>query len=143
MSRLSATRSVAVPRVGVALSTKTRFRGPVVGQTSLGRWLNMRRGGVAARSACKCTWSEAPVADVVIAGSACHAGGRGFEARRSRLLKCLQIGICVAGSDAACTRPTSWIPTAGTSMSSNPAPSARCHTRRTDSRVDARKGPGH
>jgi Ohr subfamily peroxiredoxin len=43
MSRLSATRSVDVPRVGVALSTKTSFRGPVVAQTSLGRWLNMRR----------------------------------------------------------------------------------------------------
>ncbi len=24
----------------------------------------------------------------------CHAGGRGFESRRSRLLKCLQIGTC-------------------------------------------------
>ena len=24
---------------------------------------------------------------------ACHAGGRGFESRRSRLLKCLQVGI--------------------------------------------------
>jgi hypothetical protein len=26
------------------------------------------------------------------AGAACHAGGRGFESRRSRLSKCLQIG---------------------------------------------------
>ena len=25
---------------------------------------------------------------------ACHAGGRGFESRRSRLSKCLQIGMC-------------------------------------------------
>jgi hypothetical protein len=33
---------------------------------------------------------------VVPPDSACHAGGRGFECRRSRLLKRLQIGIFVA-----------------------------------------------
>ena len=30
----------------------------------------------------------------------CHAGGRGFESRRSRLLKCLQIGSIVVRSGA-------------------------------------------
>jgi hypothetical protein len=30
--------------------------------------------------------------DVVVPDSACHAGGRGFESRRSRLSKCLQTG---------------------------------------------------
>jgi hypothetical protein len=29
---------------------------------------------------------------VIASDSACHAGGRGFGSRRSRLLKCLQIG---------------------------------------------------
>ena len=32
---------------------------------------------------------------------ACHAGGRGFESRRSRFSKCLQIGISVVCSDGA------------------------------------------
>jgi hypothetical protein len=31
---------------------------------------------------------------VVVPESACHAGGRGFESRRSRASKCLQIGAC-------------------------------------------------
>jgi hypothetical protein len=37
---------------------------------------------------------------VVTPESACHAGGRGFESRRSRLLKSLQIDISVVQSDA-------------------------------------------
>jgi hypothetical protein len=36
-------------------------------------------------------WSHSSL-DVGVPDSACHAGGRGFESRRSRLLKCLQIG---------------------------------------------------
>ncbi len=35
------------------------------------------------------------------AGTVCHAGGRGFESRRSRLLKCLQVGFYVACLDTS------------------------------------------
>ena len=39
---------------------------------------------------------------------ACHAGGRGFESRRSRLLKCLQIGslCCLFRRSLSCSRPS-------------------------------------
>jgi hypothetical protein len=40
------------------------------------------------------------VVHVVILEVACHAGGRGFESRRSRLSKCLQIGTISCQLDA-------------------------------------------
>jgi hypothetical protein len=42
--------------------------------------------------------SEPPVAVELV--PVCHAGGRGFESRRSRLSKCLQIGMSVVRPDA-------------------------------------------
>src|SRR6266699_2106364 len=80
-SPLRATRSAGhVPGVGVALSMKTSFRGPLVAQTSIGRLAQPCGEDVAAQR-------KAPANElvqrrlsrsVVAAESACHAGGRGF-----------------------------------------------------------------
>src|SRR5947199_6596542 len=72
---------------------KTRFRGPLVARTSLGRLAQPCGEGAT-------TYSKVPAngcipnnssPGVVVPNSACHAGGRGFESRRSRK-KDLQTG---------------------------------------------------
>src|SRR5947208_6049531 len=73
-----------------SLSMKTRFRGPLVAQTSLGRLA--QPCGAEDTSERKVPANE-PVQrrsrpGVVVPESACHAGGRGFESRRSRLRSC-------------------------------------------------------
>jgi hypothetical protein len=70
-----------------SLSIETRFRGPLVAQTSIGRLA--QPCGAEDTSERKVTANE-PVQrrsspGVVVPNSACHAGGRGFESRRSRL----------------------------------------------------------
>ena len=49
-------------------------------------------------------------ASVVVPDSACYAGGRGFESRRSRLLKCLQIGRfrCLVRREYGADGPIPW-----------------------------------
>src|SRR5437764_11352671 len=87
----------------VAMSMKTRFRGPLVAQTSIRRLA--QPCGAEAASEPKVPANEdvqrrwAP--GVVVPDSACHAGGRGFESRRSRQ-KSLQIEIfcCPLGRDS-------------------------------------------
>jgi hypothetical protein len=97
LNRLSAPRCAGDglgPRRGVVLSTETSFRGPLVAQTSVTRLAQPWGADVRARQ-------KVPANDavqrrsslsVVVSDSACHAGGRGFESRRSRFSKCLQIG---------------------------------------------------
>jgi hypothetical protein len=69
-----------------SLSMKTRFRGPVVAQTSIER-LAQPCGAEDTRE--RKVPANEPVqrrssSGVVVPNSACHAGGRGFESRRSR-----------------------------------------------------------
>ncbi len=71
----------------VGESRLTTFRGPLVAQTSMRRLAQPCEAGAA-------SGRKAPVNEairrssspgVVVPDSACHAGGRGFESRRSRL----------------------------------------------------------
>ena len=72
--------------LGAVLSMRTRFRGPLVAQTS-SRRLAQPCGGDAAAGR-KVPANEPvrrrPSRGIVVPDSACHAGGRGFESRRSR-----------------------------------------------------------
>jgi hypothetical protein len=97
---------------GRLTSRLTTFRGPLVAQTSIGRLAQPR--GAESASGRKMP-ANSPVRrhsspGVVVPDSACHAGGRGFESRRSRLLKCLQIGtLCCQERRAARSRgPNPW-----------------------------------
>jgi hypothetical protein len=92
-----------------ALSLKTRFHGPLVAQTPVRRLAQPCGGGsapmrkVPANGAVRRrSWS-----DVAAPDSACHAGGRGFESRRSRLYKYLQIGCfcCLPATSLRTPRP--------------------------------------
>src|SRR3989441_12771466 len=92
MSRLSTQHAAPVMSLafGVALSMKTSFCGPLVAQTSVGRLAQPCGEDVAAQRKAP---ANGPVQirlsrSVVALGSACHAGGRGFESRRSRLSVC-------------------------------------------------------
>jgi hypothetical protein len=76
-------------------SRLTTFRGPLVAQTSMRRLAQPCEAGAA-------SGRKAPVTEairrssspgVVVPDSACHAGGRGFESRRSRSTKPLQTGM--------------------------------------------------
>jgi hypothetical protein len=73
----------------VSLSIETSFRGPLVAQTSIGRLAQPCRAE--ATSEGKVPGNDpvqrrsSPV--VAMPDSACHAGGRGFESRRSRLFE--------------------------------------------------------
>jgi hypothetical protein len=82
-----------VPPGGVALSTRARFRGPLVAQTSIGRLAQPCEAGSPPGQ--KVPANEAvprrSSLHVVVPDSACHAGGRGFESRRSRSSKCQEI----------------------------------------------------
>jgi hypothetical protein len=82
-------RRPSPPRRG-ALSTKARFRGPLVAQTSIERLAQPCGAGLTPRS--KGPANEAvqrsSSPSVVVPDSACHAGGRGFESRRSRKSPC-------------------------------------------------------
>jgi hypothetical protein len=86
--------SAATPlALGAPLSMKTRSRGPLVAQTSVGR-LAQPCGTRLTRES-KSPANEAVLRSslpgVVVPDSACHAGGRGFESRRSRLSKCPRV----------------------------------------------------
>jgi hypothetical protein len=101
-SNHSAKRPAARSRGGSSLSIEARFRGPLVAQTWTGRLAQPCEA--ASPLALKVPANEAvprrSSLHVVVPDSACHAGGRGFESRRSRLPKCLQHGICVVSVDA-------------------------------------------
>ena len=68
------------------LSLKTRFRGPLVAQTSIGRLAQPWGAESASRSRVPANEhvQRRSSSGVVVPDSACHAGGRGFESRRSR-----------------------------------------------------------
>jgi hypothetical protein len=88
LNRLSAKHAASPTSLspGAALSTKARFRGPLVAQTSTGRLAQPCDAGLTGES--KSPANEAvqrsSSPSVVVPDSACHAGGRGFESRRSR-----------------------------------------------------------
>ena len=78
-----------------SLSMKTRFRGPLVPQTSVRR---LAQPCGAEPTAKKIVPANEHVqrrssSGVVVPDSACHAGGRGFESRRSRSRKPSQDGF--------------------------------------------------
>ncbi len=79
---------VNVPPGSSALSTRARFRGPLVAQTSIGRLAQPYEAR--SRSEPKAPANGAvprrSSLHVVVPDSACHAGGRRFESRRSRSL---------------------------------------------------------
>jgi hypothetical protein len=95
--RRSAHRKTATSSQRPSLSTKARFRGQLVAQTSIGRL------ETESPSARKVPANEAvqrnSSANVAVPDSACHAGGRGFESRRSRKSPC-KSGCCVVNRDA-------------------------------------------
>ena len=97
------------PSPGLALSVKTRFRGPLAAQTAIRR-LAQPCGAEAARERkvpANQRVQRRSSPGVVVPDSACHAGGRGFESRRSRLKIPLQIRISVVAQD---TRAASYGP---------------------------------
>jgi hypothetical protein len=77
-----------------SLSLETRFRGPLVAQTSAGRLAQPCGAESAAgqKVPANARVQRRSSSGVVVPDSACHAGGRGFESRRSRPSKCLQTG---------------------------------------------------
>jgi hypothetical protein len=86
-SNHSAKRPAARSRGGSSLSIEARFRGPLVAQTWTGRLAQPCEA--VSPLALKVPANEAvprrSSLHVVVPDSACHAGGRGFESRRSRL----------------------------------------------------------
>jgi len=80
-------REAILPRAMV-LSAMAKFRGPLVAQTSIRRLAQPCGTGLTPEPKSpvnKAVWrSSSP--SVAVPDSACHAGGRGFESRRSRLL---------------------------------------------------------
>jgi len=87
-SPLREARGVAdIPRPGAPLSTKARFRGPLVAQTPIGRLAQPCGTGLTdeSKSPANVPVQRSSSPSVVVPDSACHAGGRGFESRRSRL----------------------------------------------------------
>ena len=92
-----------------ALSMKTSFRGPLVAQTSIGRLAQPcgARPTLEAKSpANEAVWrSSSP--PVSAPDPVCHAGGRGFESRRSRLEKPRVSGVLRFSTDDRANRPGS------------------------------------
>ena len=86
------------------LSVKTSFRGPLVAQTSI-RGLAQPCGAERAQQA-KEPANEAVLRrsspSVAVPDAACHAGGRGFESRRSRLANT----ACALDLPAPCPEPS-------------------------------------
>ena len=80
---------------------KTRFRGPLVAQTSVGRLAQPCGAGLTPelKSPANVAVERRSSPGVVAPDSACHAGGRGFESRRSRLTLCR--GLAAAASPRA------------------------------------------
>jgi len=83
------------PATRRTLSMKTRFRGPLVAQTSIGRLAqpcgakDTRERKIPANEPVQRCSSPG----VVVPNSACHAGGRGFESRRSRKSPCKSVRL--------------------------------------------------
>jgi hypothetical protein len=79
---------------GVALSMKTSFGGPLVAQNVARTTDSTTRGGGAGTRNMPANYAvrRRLSSGVVMSDSACHAGGRGLESRRSRLSECLQMG---------------------------------------------------
>jgi hypothetical protein len=120
-------------------SEKARGRGPLVAQTSVGR--SAQPCGGWATSESKIPANEAvqqgSLSRVVGPDSACHAGGRGFESRRSRS-KYLQIGVfcCRTGRNRP---PASRIPDPSRARTAEPS-QARCPQTNGPSRDPANHG---
>jgi hypothetical protein len=89
-----------------ALSMKTRSRGPLVAQTSVGRLAQPCGAGLTPelKGPANVAVQRRSSPGVVAPDAACHAGGRGFESRRSRKNTC-KLACSVVGLDAG-FRPT-------------------------------------
>src|SRR5262245_30030377 len=105
--RRSANRKTATSSQRPSLSTKASFRGPLVAQTSIGRLAQPCEAE--SPSGRKVPANEAvqrnSSANVAAPDSACHAGGRGFESRRSRK-RSYKSAYCVVTPDAKIERTT-------------------------------------
>jgi hypothetical protein len=84
-----------------ALSTKTRFRGPLVAQTLAGRLAQPCEAEAPSEQKSPANEPDPRRSSLSVAvpDSACHAGGRGFESRRSRKSPC-KSAYCVVMPDA-------------------------------------------
>jgi hypothetical protein len=115
---------------------KTRSRGPLVAQTSVGRLAQTCGAGLTPelKSPANVAVQRRSSPGVVAPDSACHAGGRGFESRRSRKNPC-KSPSCVVGLDAR-SRPTTQLSLKATRKRSK---SGRQHPFQADrGRVQAR-----
>src|ERR687888_2494129 len=93
----------------ISLSIKTGSRGPLVAQTSMRRLAQPRREGVTVggKVPANTTVLRSSSSAVVVPDSACHAGGRGFESRRSRKRPANQHLLSLGGRERppACFHP--------------------------------------
>jgi hypothetical protein len=119
LARQSRSDAAASPRVGldrfavrhrVVYDGKISWptRGPNVDWT-IGSTMRHRAGWYGKRPA-KDVVQRSTSPSVVVPDSACHAGGRGFESRRSRLSKCLQISRtrCLVRREISLRGPNPW-----------------------------------
>jgi hypothetical protein len=108
LARCGRKERMAVVSAGTAQgSWEAQFHGPLVARTPAGG--STQPCGTSSPEAPKGPANELGqsrlLPGVPVSESACHAGGRGFESRRSRLETLLQIGISVVDQDtraAAC-----------------------------------------
>jgi class 3 adenylate cyclase/tetratricopeptide (TPR) repeat protein len=105
LAELTAPRRVAASPADVSddlLSGLTTVRGPLVAQTSVRRLAQPCGAEPTAERTVPANVhiQRRSSSDVVVPDSACHAGGRGFEFRRSRFLKRLQMGSLVLSAQA-------------------------------------------